>query len=101
MAKHLHFDPVLVRISPVSAIIPDISPNAFDVCGTFLLKSTPLSTAQVTIVFKSKEFSESITSDLSDGFCIALRPDSYTITQMSSDKKLQINCIAKHNYCEE
>ena len=89
VAKHMHFEPLLVKISPISAIIPDITPNAFDVCGTFALKSSPVNT-QITILFKSKQFSESITSDLSDGFCVALKPDKYSITQMSSNKNFKL-----------
>ncbi|CAG2165017.1 unnamed protein product [Oppiella nova] len=83
-APHMTFDPISVKISPISSQIPDITPNAFDVCGTFALKSAKTS-LKITLNFKSNKYSEVITADVNDKFCVSLRPDVYTVSPITSD----------------
>ena len=87
-AKHMSFEPIVAKISPVTAQIPDISPNAFEVCGSFVLKSA--NTAQTTIEFKSTKFTETIVSDMTERFCVPLKPETYSISLVTSDENVKL-----------
>ncbi|XP_054167363.1 BOS complex subunit NOMO3-like [Oppia nitens] len=88
-SPHMTFNPTLLKISPIASQIPDISPNAFDVCGTFTLKSTPTNRV-VNIEFKGNKHSESIIEILDEEFCVLLRPDTYTISPIASDPNFKL-----------
>ncbi len=91
-ASHMYFVPIVVKISPIASQIPDITPNAFDVCGQLVFKTSPIN-KMITINVKNNKFSESITADNSGKFCIALKPDSYVVIPMNLDKHQSLHFI--------